>query len=736
MMAGSNSPAIDPYASAYGMSPDMPPPEPPPLPPPYKKRPEPPTSKKELEKIQKYVGAFAKASRAYMKAKEPDINRRRALYENLLNSDQWQAWYKGEAYPPSQSRKDIRNFYQTKEESTRSKYVHSITDKIDATVDSAWPALFDGPEWLTIVDASTQPKAPTNAPPDSISSLTLADAVGKLLTDKLEHTQAHSRLTDGLNAWVRDGTVVFKISLFTDRIPITTVTTEVDPDFARVRMYRTREVEEDGWETLREDPLIEVIPLHRYLPDPQARHNDVQRFRMVGHWTLVTYEQILDRFSSGMYGNVCKLSKFKERWDGLKNENPPAEIDTDPDALIDSDEDAHLKVWELHGKVPTDDGLKEGLFTLITESGVDDPTDGLLVRLNWGPVIDSVEWAARPFATAHFYQREGPLGVGMLEREESLLWLLSQFIGQAQDIARRCANPATQMPPGMMRYIDDKFPNGLPVGARLPLELAGEKAEPLHMFDVSAIQLIENAIKLLLSMVELHTMSEVMQGVGKGVETAHEANILQSNSQRPITTRISRFAMTCLKPALNQALGFIVQYCEGDQTVHIPGRDGAFIPYTIAEDDLKNSRFVVYPVLAKQDHTRLVRARAILDMLNNAANFVPLLQQAGYVFDAGVFIKDACQLLDVDANNQGLRQVSTFEQQLIQQIQQLQQQLQMAAQQPAPGSNGKGKAPAPVTDPGIRNGGPLGPEQTDLNLMMQASQMDPTVNPGGGFQEG
>jgi len=721
---------MNPYEQAYAQDQAPAPAMPlPPVPPPRRVRPEPPKDKKELEDIQKYVAAFAKASRSFVKAKEDYWTLLLRLKENILNSRQWRAWRRGEARPPSQSRKDILDWLPaSKEEATRSDYAHSLTYALDWSADTAWAAIFDGPQWLTVIDQSTKPTPATQQDPN-ISTLTLADMVARLLTDKLERTQIHGRVTDALSSWADLGTGVVKTSLLENRIPVTQMVSERHPFFPDQFI----ENPVDGWEVLSQDPLAEVIPLHRFLPDPQARHNDVQRWDMVGHWVEPTYDEIVDRFKSGMYGNVCTLAKFKERWDGLKNESVEAEMDTDEDSLNDNDERARLRVYELHGKVPTKDGLKEGLYTLITDKGIDDPSDGLLVRVVWGPVLMSPHCAQRPFSVAHFYQRSGPFGVGMLERCEKLLYLISNFVGYSQDIAMRCAGPATAMSGDMIRFIEREFGGAIPPGARVPLELGEQEPKPLHQFDLSGAQLVDNTIKMLLSILDRWTVSEITQGMGGGVETAHEAQILNQQSMRPTEVRMARFAQGIMKPMLNQALGFITEYCEGDQTVTFKGQDGQEKSYTITEEDLRDSRFVAYPVIAKQDAARLTRARALLDMLNNAANYTQMLQTSGYVTDWGVPLKQVFQWLDADPQNQALRRISTFEQQLIGQIQQLQQQLEMVMNQPAPGG-GNGKAPPEKTNPGIRNGGPLGGEQTDLNLQMQESQMNPSVNPPEGWQ--
>ena len=163
----------------------------------------------------------------------------------------------------------------------------------------------------------------------------------------------------------------------------------------------------------------------------------------------------------------------------------------------------------------------------------------------------------------------------------------------------------------------------------------------------------------------------------------------------------------------------------GPQTITVKDELGQDVPYTISENDLKNGKFVIYPVLTRQDATRLAKAKAIQEYLIAAPNFIPIFQQNGWVFDPGIMHREYCNLIEIDENNRSLRRISTFEQQLQQQNQMLQQQLmqaqQMLSMKPPPGGNGK--APPEKQSPGLQNGGPMGDEQSDLAYMTQMRQL-------------
>jgi len=692
----------------------------------YPADPEPP-SKSFQEAAFDFVGDWCRASRSFIREKTNGWKLVEALYLNQLGISDWQRWRAGDV-PTSYSRSEtllgLDPLRDTGIEGSlwQSEYVHSPSYFVDNFTDHAFSQIFEGADYISIINESPV----TSTTSQNSNDFSIAFKLQQLLINKLEQAKIHARLYEIIQSVCMLGTVFAKVFWYSQSVP----------KFSwQISMASVERI--TGTDLVYACPVIQIIPLDRILPDRSANHNDIQRWRGIGHTCDRTYEELLESFDSGDFNLNQKL--FQERWDedsmrgsGLAGSE---RLGADPDVFVDEDKLAWFQLWEWHGKIPHKGKQIECCCTIITEKDIDDPSDGVMVRLTTKPILDC---GLRPFVTSHFIQRPGPFGVGLIEREEDLLYQLSQFVGQAQDIVRLSSNPIYQIDFSSPAYQEIKKNGGiLSPGMVLPTipgdPNSGLQAAKLPPYPTSEIS---NMVSFLSNTLERRTsVTDTQQGINERRKTATEASILQQQGAVPTRARVQLFARSFLEPAFNLALAMVQQFTLEDQKIIIRGADGQDIPLTITVDELQNGRFKAVATLLRQDHTTIAKAQSIERAMPILQNLQPILAQEGVQVSFNELITRFLELAGVDGADRIVRQRPP--------VPMAPSRGDFPAGPPPPSGMGPGLTEGPGTpfSPPIPNipppprlverGGPMGMAPTNDNAIAQLLQLNALKKQGG-----
>lgn len=647
----------------------------------------PPAPSKEFQRMaEEYVKDFCRASSSYIRDQIAHWKLLHQLYENKIGLREWANGTDG-GLSTSQSR--IRDDDET-EPTWYSDLVYTPRHLNEAVTANVFGAIFDGPDYVTIgLKENRNPnEGTTNAGADqSQTSFPLAMRMEELLKSFLKSGQIHARMTDCLIEWGKLGTLAGKVS-WHER---TTLKWVKAPDGKRTR---ERVV-------LDQFPVIHPIPLENFLPDPCALSNDVRLWRMVGHKVERTYDQILDGFRSGMYSlNEAEFKKTLSPKGGTPIPQPNP-VTGELRAGQDEENITRLFVWEVHGQIPSPDGYLEGVCSIVTDLAAENPASGLMIRLSDEPALESGE---RPIQVAHFCQRPGPLGAGLIDANEDLIYAISQFINQLQDNTRLCAIGAWTAPEGSKQelWIQDNGGTIFP-GAIIPKDqfTAGNGLEPVTM-PVFSPQVILEVISFLIQLLERRTVTETFQGTNSKRQTATEASMLQQQSQRPVQFRTDLLARTFIEPVFNICLSMVCQFAVGDQTVYVRNPSGQIVPATITQQELRDHKYVVTTTLTRQDSSKIARMQSIERILPILAQMESLIMRDGRRVSFSELIQRHLDSTGMDGVDRVLVALSEEEK----------AQMAMAQQQP-PGGPPQGPNGPPQGAPpaGPPQGGPPEPPQ-------------------------
>lgn len=661
--------------------------------------------KKIRDEIEKYVKEFCRTSRDYVKQKESDWKLIEALYKAEITLRQWADWRSGQT-----DTTDVDTRTSPPADEWRTDYVHSIAELIDKYVAYAYQIIFAGPEYLVVEPDET------DEIPETDESYPLAFKLQQLLQRRLCAGRFHTRIADALKHSAAYGSVYGKVFWYERAIP-------------RARVVRNEltgeESIEEYSEVVAEYPIVQLIPLDKVLPDKAARHNDLQRWRGIGHRRDATYEQLLAEYDRGEHN--LNRDEFEKRWrSGMGSVDlPAAELGEDPDAYASLKESVTwLTCWEWHGTAETTIGPIECVVNIITERGLDDPTTGLMSRLTMGPILS--ESGRRPFACCHFTPEPGPFGLGQVSRDSDLLYQLSQFICQLQDHVRLAANAPYLAEKGSGIEVSlEAAGNTLYPGAILFHE-AGFK-DPIRPWprpDFPA-QDVFNTIQLLTRQLEERTATpDIFQGLARVEKSATEANILEQTSQAPTVFRTDIFARDFIGPVAEMALELLRLMSDKPQVLMVRDAHGNMQPITITEAEMKMGRFRVMATLTNQDHTRIAKAQSIERALPTLMQFGPVLAQEGLQLSFAELLKRYLDLIGVDGADRIFVPLPPQPPEMTAMMN------QPPVGQPPQAKEGKnGKPPTPLLD----KGGPMGQAPTDPNAVAQMLQLMATEQQGGGM---
>lgn len=633
-----------------------------------------------------FVSRWCTSSREFVNRKVERWKLLEDLYHNRRELNHWGARSvldrTGLGSPRSKDPAARRNQWQ-------SDIVLAPSYIVDTWADRAYQAIFSGPEWLTVI-----PEALQEGEEDEDSRFPASYKLQELLVTRLAEGRIHVRLYEILQHLVLYGSVYAKIFWYSKGVRTNRWS------------WETLEVTED-YDRLFDCPVIQVIPLDRLLPDWTADHGDVQRHTGIGHRVDKTYDHVIEQFGRGTYN--LNRSKVEERWgtgEAWSREADDGLLRDEDAAGISSPDTPRLTIWEWHGRIPSGDGQRECLCSIVTDAGAPNPEDGVMVRLTEGPVL----WSGfRPFLSAHYTPMPGPFGVGAVESNLDLIHAISQFISQSQDntrltanaqlIVRRGSSAARQIYsdddavyPGKVWMVDD--PNDIQPFPALNF--------PQHE--------VNHLIDYLNSLLERRTnVSDMTLGVPGGGKTATEAHILQDAALSPFATRTDLFARSFLEPLGRIALCMLQQFLLDDQIITVRDYSGREFPLTVTAQEIHDGRYRVAASLTRRDSSRIARAQSIERVLPTLARFQPILAAEGVRISFTELIKRYLDLIGVEGADRVFSRTGPSE-----------NPRDMGLRPSGQGSEAPWDADPP--NPLVQSGGPMGSQPTDHNAIAQFLQ--------------
>ena len=639
-------------------------------------------SAQEFAEVFEFVVSWLRASREYVSGKASRWTLLEDLYHNRIDLRTWsERWQSGPRVDSAQE--GLTSKWQ-------SDIVMSPSYIVDSWADRAYQAVFNGPEWLSVI-----PESPQFANPLQEDSFPTSFKLQELLVNRLGQGQIHARLYEALQSMVLFGSVYAKM-------------------YWKSGKSRQRRWDFESMDLMMEDygsyecPVLQIIPLDRILPDWKAISNDVQRSSGIGHQVEKTYQGIIDGFNSGLYNLNRKL--FEDRFQNASPESSKGRtLLNDPEkSAIDDHFIKQVTVWEFHGQVPYRDSYHECVCSIVTESGSDSPEDGLMIRFLPRPAL----WCGlRPFLCAHYTPVPGPLGIGAVESNLDLVHSISQFLSQSQDNARLTANAQLIVRRGSSaaRQIGQDDDTVYPGKVWLVDDPDDIQPFPKLNFPQSDINTLINYLNTLLE--RRTSVSDISLGVSGRGKTATEAHILQQAAIAPFETRADIFARTFLEPMGQLALSMIRQFTTDDQIIMARDYSGRGIPLTVTSQEIHSGDYKVCATLTRQDSTRLAKAQSIERALPTLANFTSQLEQEGVRISFSELLKRYLDLIGIDGSDRILSRTTSNNPNIT-----------------ALGVESHGDSiemPGPENLPKrlVENGGPLGAYPDDVNALAQLLQV-------------
>ncbi len=655
-------------------------------------------TRKFQEEAFEYVSQWCKASQEFLNRK---VQRWKLLEDLYHNRRRLHSWGAGSDLSEVESRGGLGRASSSGTERWQADIVLTPSYIVDSWADRAYQAVFNGPDWLA-VSADTAP-----GPPAAEHQFPTSYKLQELLLSRLGQGQINIRLYEILQHLVLYGSVYAKVFWYSK-------------DVARQHWNaRTLELVQDHAKVF-DCPIVQVIPLDRVLVDWTATHNDVQRHTGIGHKADTTFNYLTEQFKRGVYD--LNRDEFLRRWEGTSKGSSPisSELlrDRDTDDLM-ADDIATLTIWEWHGRIPTKEGFKECVCTIVTDRGDDSPENGVMIRLLDSPAL----WSGlRPFVATHYTPLPGPFGMGAVESNLDLIHSISQFISQSQDNARLTANAQLIVRRGSSaaRQISTES-NAVYPGKIWLVDDPGD-IQPFPSLNFPQ-QEINGLVSYLNNLLEKRTsVSDVTLGIAGGAKTATEAHILSESAGSAFATRVDLFARTFLEPLGKLALSLVQQFLLDDQLVMIQDTNGQDRPLLVRAQEIQSGRYKVVATITRQDSTRIAKAQSIERALPTLFQFQPVLASQGYQISFAELLKRYLDLIGVEGADRVLKRVEKG----------------FASPGGPQGefadAAGSGSGDAAVRSQAssdqpprlVEHGGPMGPQPTDRNALAQFLQIQAT----------
>jgi hypothetical protein len=471
---------------------------------------------------------------------------------------------------------------------------------------------------------------------------------------------------------------------------------------------------------------LDIINLSRFLPDPDAKSGDCQRWEFVGDRGPVPYNLIKGRFSQPRKPGPYNVGyrEFMDQWPECGQQLGHAELDIlkDDPSVADigtSSPVTYLQAWEYHGRIYFSDRghSTECVLTVVTDLNATDPNGGVVVRFQEVP---AVKMGCRPYVVYHLVPQAGPLGLGLIEPNLDLIWLLSHSVNLFIDACRLLAIPMIKAMKGsdVARETSSKTLGDLVYPGKIFVCSSIEDVQPFSL-QIADLRALIELIQYLEKMLEKRTsVSDSNRGISENRKTASEVVSLQQASQQPLEVALALFKQTFLDPFGRIALAQFQRHITDDQTVWMRGAQSNPVPQTLTAEEIQTGAYAVEATVDMPRHAKISRAQTILQVIPVLQqNALPLLMvENTYPKMAGLF-QALLQCLDIPDETNVMEQVDEqTKMQLLQMLMPQQAPAPNAPQQPQGGETGQPIQP----DPGMGEGN-LPPEIMEMIRQAQYS---------------
>lgn len=556
-------------------------------------------SKQHIEQAGPYVKAWMKRSAEYIKKKVRRWHLFEDLYWNRRLIDQWN---KTRVESSSLNRAARRRKQRSKTD-WLSKQVVSVAPVVDNYVMAFEGTIFTARDYFVV---RPSPKNPTGSIEDN------QYPTSRKIQTKLIASSNDLQIRTRLYEFVQDG-VIFGTSV---------AKTPWVEEYETINGYdRITGQPQKRINTIRHGTAIDAINLERFLPDIDAKNGDINRWSGIGDRSEVAYDIIKSRFGTKDRPGPYNLSQadFLNEWpecgENLENADTiTLKVDQDARGSISPDKRTYLQVWEWHGKLYYDDTDQpvESVATVITGLNTDDPTTGILVRLQERPIL---KIGLRPYILWQFTPKSGPLGTGIIEPNLDVIWLLSHAQNQFINAVKLMSVPMVKRKVTAAPKDADDSGDAIYPGKIWEYQNKPEEIEPFAITGVDLSGLLQ-LIQYLERVLEKRTaVSDATRGLDETRKTATEFSGLIAQSQRPIDAKLSLLKEAALDRFGMIAVAYLQQNIFEDQQVFMKGANGIPTPVPLTTEELRSGDYIVEAALNIQDNAKISKAQTIMQLL-------------------------------------------------------------------------------------------------------------------------
>lgn len=664
-------------------------------------------TKKHIDYVKEHVPIMMKRSAEYMQRKRDLIEQCLNLQANRLSLSQWKpsCWTpqlaKFEEYITSY-RQTLHRTNDNEEADWRSDFTIAVQPIIDTYRESFLQAIFTQDEYFKV---SPGPRNALGSVEDN--QFPTADKIQAKLISSCDDMLIRSNIDLGISDAVSVGTLIAKAVWHEE--------TMLQAGFNQFNELEFRP------QTIRHGTVFKPLDLTRVLVDPDAINDDCQSWRFIGDRTYVSWDEAKSRFGTkdrpGPYNMGYR--EFMQKWPDSGDayyDRTDGFVKEDPDKDTLTKDQGQIQAWELHAKFffPWEFESSECVITYLTDINTDDPSGGVLVRLQLQPVT---QIGLRPYLCYQHIRQAGPLGMGAIEQNLDIIWMLSHVQNLIIDAVRFVSIPLVKTASGSsMAQGADKKPGGTTIwpGKFLYWDSDPNDVQPFwFQSDLGpAIQLWQMFKS---ELAERTAVSAPSRGApAPKRQTASEVVTLAQQASQPLAAKLSLFRETVLNPFGKLAVGYLQQYVFEDQHLFIQGADGRPVPTVLTVDELRTGEYITKAVINIPDQMKISRAQIVMQVipiLQQVAPMLLMLENKNVKFSG--LIEAMVKLLDIDEIANVLETVDEMTKQGIL--------MTMAGGQPMPNQAPPG-GPPPNQMPQNDMTGPAG-GQDDINQIMLALQM-------------
>lgn len=469
-------------------------------------------------------------------------------------------------------------------------------------------------------------------------------------------------------------------------------------------------------DTVYQCPVVKTIKPHRVLIDWNATDMQIQQWQAIGHKADISYYTALDRFNQGTW-NLGK-TEFMKRWSKDADrayytddaENTP--IFEDPD-LPKSEETKvpGLRVWEVHGRYPFKKKWHEAIAAIVTDRNAEDPTDGVMVRLQEGTALDC---GLRPFAGSLFCPTGTVFGRGSAEPHLPLVKYISTLMAIQSDSAKQTVQGMWGVRTGsaihMILQEEDRADIAVP-GKWWPVNRQGD----LHGIEAPKIESgpLAQTIRQFQNYLErLSNTFDSTLGINQREKTALETQTLVEAGSTPLQNIVKLFTQTGLNPMALLCVALFQQFEMNDRQIVIEDDDKKPQVVTITQDEIRTGAYRVRFILDMQDQMRTVKFQALTQAIPLMREVEPQMQMQQKEIRWDVVLNRGLELLGMDRVGEFIRDLPPE--------QLMQRQIAQALAQGNPGAGGA-LPPGGMPPSAGFQGGPRG-QVNDLDMALQQLQ--------------